>query len=90
MEIIDVIMLVVCVISLIVAIFAIILVNRLKRKLNDEYWSKDVVGRTINAKTGNDVVGDQKEQDKALGKSKPKPEPPSFVKNPIDDVLKES
>lgn len=71
MEIIDLIQLLICIASLIVAIVSIIFVKRLERKLNEEYWTKEVIGRTINSKTDNDVVGDLKEQDKVLTKMKP-------------------
>jgi hypothetical protein len=58
--------LIVSVIVLIVSIRAYNKAKSLEQKLKDDYWNKGVVGRTINAKVGKNIMGDEQEQDLQL------------------------
>ena len=49
-----------------IALMAIRRIRIVERKLRDEYWTKDVIGKTINAKTGRDQKAAEKRQEKVL------------------------
>ena len=80
----EVVNIVLAVLALILAAYAISSISKLRQELRDKYWTKDVIGRTINAKTDNDVVSDLKEQQKAMPLNET--EEPEPVPKPKKDV----
>lgn len=54
------------IIAVMVASYALKRVQQLKCLLEREYWTKDVIGKTINAKTGKDPKAAEKMQEQIL------------------------
>lgn len=52
--------------SFVVAVVALRKMSALKKELEEDYWTKDVIGKTINAKTGKDPKADERMQAKVL------------------------
>ena len=62
----DVVVLVISLISLVISIKAYLNSRHVCIDLEKKYWTKEVVGRTINSKTGSDSIANSKKQDIAL------------------------